>query len=303
MLIRQITPILALLSLAGATTRPVETSSRADRILKALRDTTVRQVFVAAHRGDWRFFPENSIAGIERAITLGCDIIETDLRRTKDGHFVILHDKTLDRTTTGKGAVADFTLAELSGLRLKDALGRATEHPLPTLEQVLELCRGRALVYLDKTEDVIPEVQEVLERTGNTRHSFFYGRRTATELRRDLGPLASRINYIPKITQANSDALGYATSLNALNKPAAFILEFDRDDAPTIGMIPSLQSLPTRVWVSPIDPALSGTRTDDLAITRPDESWGWLLERGVSIFCTDRPAELLNYLRIKGLHD
>ncbi len=76
MLIRQVMPLCALLSLVGATTRSAETASRADRILEALRDTTVRRAFVAAHRGDWRFFPENSIAGIERAITLGCDIIE-----------------------------------------------------------------------------------------------------------------------------------------------------------------------------------------------------------------------------------
>lgn len=60
-------------------------------------------VFVTAHRGDWIFAPENSLKALENAITLGVDIMETDVWLTKDDQLVIMHDKTLDRTTNGTG--------------------------------------------------------------------------------------------------------------------------------------------------------------------------------------------------------
>jgi glycerophosphoryl diester phosphodiesterase len=60
-------------------------------------------VFVAMHRGDWRNFPENSKGAILSSIRLGADIVELDVQMTKDGRFILNHDNTLNRTTTGKG--------------------------------------------------------------------------------------------------------------------------------------------------------------------------------------------------------
>ena len=78
-----------------------------------------KRVWVAAHRADLVYSPENSIQALENAIFFGADIIETDVRLTKDGHIVIMHDYSVDRTTNGTGYVADLTLEEIKKLRLK----------------------------------------------------------------------------------------------------------------------------------------------------------------------------------------
>ena len=76
---------------------------RTDRILAELHDPTSKNVVVVSHRGDWRNWPENSIDAIESVIAMGVDVMEMDLKLTKDSVLVLCHDKTIDRTTSGKG--------------------------------------------------------------------------------------------------------------------------------------------------------------------------------------------------------
>ena len=61
------------------------------------------RVLVVSHRADWRNAPENSLQGIQNCIDMGVDMVEIDLKKTKDGHLVVMHDKTINRTMTGKG--------------------------------------------------------------------------------------------------------------------------------------------------------------------------------------------------------
>lgn len=108
---------------------------------------------MAAHRGDWRNASENSLPAFQYAAAMGADIVELDLKKTKDGEIVILQDVTLDRATNGKGNPTDYTLAELKKLRLKNGLGRVTDNPIPTLREVMVALKGKALVNLDKSYD------------------------------------------------------------------------------------------------------------------------------------------------------
>src|SRR5215831_6549619 len=71
-------------------------------------------VVVVAHRGMVAGFPENTLAACSKAIELGFSVIEIDLRATSDGHIVVMHDDTVDRTTSGSGEVRHMTLAEIS---------------------------------------------------------------------------------------------------------------------------------------------------------------------------------------------
>ena len=82
-----------------------EAESRIDKLLRNLHDKNSQYVFVIAHRGDWRNAPENSIQCIENAIAMGADMVELDIQQTKDNNFICMHDATLDRTSTGKGAI------------------------------------------------------------------------------------------------------------------------------------------------------------------------------------------------------
>ena len=75
-----------------------------NRKLRAnLLDKNNHSVMVVSHRGDWRNAPENSLQAIQNCIDMGVDMVEVDLKKTKDGHLIVMHDQTIDRTTTGKG--------------------------------------------------------------------------------------------------------------------------------------------------------------------------------------------------------
>jgi glycerophosphoryl diester phosphodiesterase len=107
-------------------------------------------VVIAGHRGGMvKGFPENSIATFENTLRHTPAFFEIDPRLTKDSVIVLMHDATLDRTTTGKGKLSDYTYKELSKFRLKDAEGNVTEYTIPTLEEVIKWARGKTIINLD----------------------------------------------------------------------------------------------------------------------------------------------------------
>lgn len=114
---------------------------------------------VVGHRGCALLEPENTLRGFRRAIELGCDAVEADVRVTRDGALVVMHDEEVDRTTDGTGRVAELTLAQIRAL---DA-GRGER--VPTLREVLELVGGRVLFVCELKEDaaVAPAVAAVRE--------------------------------------------------------------------------------------------------------------------------------------------
>jgi glycerophosphoryl diester phosphodiesterase len=121
--------------------------------------------FFAAHRGGALLWPENSLLAFRNALALGADYLELDVHLSRDGEVVVIHDPTLDRTTTGRGPVREHTLAELQGLRLRDRDGTVTEEPVPTLEQVVALAAaGKRQMLLEiKVDDRrrrYPDIEE-----------------------------------------------------------------------------------------------------------------------------------------------
>ncbi|WP_262248954.1 glycerophosphodiester phosphodiesterase family protein [Parapedobacter soli] len=109
-------------------------------------------VLVAAHRGAHLSVPENSLPSIDEAIKAGAHIVELDVRQTKDGVFVLMHDKTLDRTTTGTGEVKEKTYEELKQIRLTNH-GEVTAYHIPTMEEALLRAKGKILVDIDFKAD------------------------------------------------------------------------------------------------------------------------------------------------------
>jgi glycerophosphoryl diester phosphodiesterase len=108
------------------------------------------QPLIAAHRGGALLWPENSLLAFRNALALGVDFLETDVHLTADGGPVILHDPTLDRTTTGTGPLAERRLADLDAVRLRAADGTPTDERVPTLGQLLDLMApSRAQLLLE----------------------------------------------------------------------------------------------------------------------------------------------------------
>lgn len=130
---------------------------------------------IVAHRGLHTRFPENSLAAMAAAWQAGITWCECDVHLSSDGVPVMIHDPTLDRTTSGKGDVANFPAAELTKLRLFDLEGRPTDHRLPLLEDVLGRmpfgCRLLVETKPELGEQIIPIARRVLE-TGGMLHSF-----------------------------------------------------------------------------------------------------------------------------------
>lgn len=150
---------------SGATPLHTINTRNAADLKDFFRYTPDRIPFVSAHRGGPRKgFPENCIATFENTLAHGPAILEIDPRYTKDGHIVLMHDATLDRTTNGTGKVADHTLEEISALRLKDTEGNLTDYRIPTLDEALQWAKGKTILVIDQ-KDVPMEarVKKILE--------------------------------------------------------------------------------------------------------------------------------------------
>lgn len=127
--------------------------------------------FLSAHRGGpENDMPENCIATFENTLKHTYAIMEIDPRYTKDGAMIVLHDPTLQRTTTGNGKATDFTLEELKQFRLKDTKGNPTEYKIPTFEEILQWAKGKTVLVLDKKEVPIEERIKMVEKNKAEAH-------------------------------------------------------------------------------------------------------------------------------------
>jgi glycerophosphoryl diester phosphodiesterase len=125
---------------------------------------TIAPLF-AAHRGGAALWPENSLLAFGHALALGADYLELDVHLSRDGEVMVIHDATLERTTTGSGPVRERTAAELGALFLKDRSGAVTAEPVPTLDQVVALAAaGKRQMLLEiKTDEKrrrYPDIEE-----------------------------------------------------------------------------------------------------------------------------------------------
>ena len=105
-------------------------------------DSYKNAVRVAAHRGNSKYFPENTLIGFQSALQLPIDQLEIDLHMTKDGHIIMMHDHTVDRTTNGTGLVRDLTLARLKELDAGSWKGEPFAGTrIPTFIEFLEMLK------------------------------------------------------------------------------------------------------------------------------------------------------------------
>jgi glycerophosphoryl diester phosphodiesterase len=122
---------------------------------------------VIAHRGDSAHRPENTLSSFAGALEVGAEIVELDVQLTADGHVIVIHDPTLDRTTTGRGDVRRLTLAEVraASAGYPDRFGNAyAGERVPTFAEVLGLIRDRARALVEiKTESVTDDAEGGIE--------------------------------------------------------------------------------------------------------------------------------------------
>ena len=290
---------LTLIALSGFAQSKPETS------LNNIFNPKSEAVLVTAHRGDWRNTPENSVQALKNCIAMGADIMELDLKTTKDGYLVIMHDQTIDRTTTGKGNVSDYTLSELKTFFLRSGSGHPTKHQVPTFSEMLEIAKDKIIIDVDKGYEYYPQVIKELRAKGMTGQAIVNvkGSTPLTVIEREVGKIDEDLTIMPIVDMKRTDAMQIIKSYSS-HKRTVIQANFNTD---TLSILTNLGYLRSSygLWINSLWPEQNGGHDDDMAVeeNKREESWGWLVNHRANLIQTDRPKELIEYLRSKKLHE
>lgn len=145
-------------------------------ILECRIKEPVNGIYVVAHRGAHNGIPENSLPAYQKAIDLGCDFVEIDIRTTKDGKFVSIHNSKVDEYTAGsKGKVSELNLDELRSLDIGIKTGPEwKDTKIPTFEEILELCKGKTGIYLDLKAAPVTQLVDIIKNFGMEKEIIWY---------------------------------------------------------------------------------------------------------------------------------
>ncbi len=267
-------------------------------LVKILHDPNSKMVMVVAHRGDWRNAPENSLLAFQNCIDMGVDMVELDLKKTKDGHIVLMHDNTIDRTTNGKGKVSDYTLEELKNFRLRNGMGRVTFHTIPTLEEVLNLTKGKIMINIDKGYDYFKDVYDLLVKTNTVDQVVIKSGKPYEKVKADNGDVLDKVIYMPFVNLNSANAEAIIDGYKVIN-PVAFECNFKEYNSEVARLFKKIKDNGSKIWVNSLWESLNAKHDDDRAVElkQADETWGWILKQGASIIQTDRPQQLIQYLK------
>lgn len=237
-----------------------------------------KRFLVSCHRGCTERAPENTVAAARDAVRIGADLIECDVRTTADGHLVIMHDSTVDRTTDGFGPISGMTLAQVRRLRIRDTrFASLGTHRVPTLAELVNAVGGRAGFYID-TKDVHPAaLKRVLRDPQVIAKSFAYISTDEASLWKKHIPELRLMATAPDDVRTPKQLQDFVTmfQLSALDGPLTLTKEqvaaaFD------VGVL----FLP-----------------DTLTLSEGPEIWSDVIERGAGGIQTDRPSVLTEFLK------
>ncbi len=299
--------VTALLCVVSCGQGTAKFEKRTDKILSEINNPNSKYVVVAVHRGDWRNYPENSIPAIESIIRMGADIMELDLKLTKDSVLVLSHDKTIDRCLTGKGKVSDYTLAELKAMRLVRAHGVATDSlRIPTLREALECCKDRICVNVDQGYEFYDMVLEITEELGVTDQILIKGSHPVTEVAEKMASHPHNMMYMPicSFDKESGKAL-FHEYMDTKTVPLAYEMCWSKLTPEVEESFRKIHETGSKLWINTIWGSLCGYLDDDKALDCGDPAsvYDQVIAFGPSFIQTDRPEQLLKYLRSKGLHD
>lgn len=227
-------------------------------------------IYVVAHRGAHEGIPENTLAAYRKAIELGVDYVEIDLRTTKDGRLVSVHNSTVDAyTNDATGPVRDFTLAELRAMDIGSRVGPEWRNErIPTFEEILDLCKGKCGVYLDLKDADVAQAVALIKARGMEGDVVWYA---------DLRELEELAKHCPKCIPMPDPG------------PEALLPRVLETKPPVVAT----------VWKY-FSATFAKTCHDAGAIVVMDESdpscWDQALAWGVDGIQTDHPKDLVEYL-------
>jgi glycerophosphoryl diester phosphodiesterase len=238
------------------------------------------QIMVISHRGEHLVHPENTLPAFQAAIDAHADFFELDVRTTSDGQLVLMHDGTVDRTTNGHGAVNQMTFSEIRALDAGAKSGpQFAGTKVPTFEDALNLAHGKIGVYVD-CKMIAPEaLVATLEKTDMSDKVVIYGGAFFLKKVSDLKPSL-------KVMPEADDAPTLTKLIDFLKlQVVAFDAHDFKDDVINVAKQGKVLIYVDRLWLD-------------------DNSGQWqdAVDRGAAGIQTDHPAELVEFLKAKGLH-
>lgn len=256
--------------------------SRQDSYLPNPLPAARHKFTVIAHRGDHTTEPENTLASYALAIKDGADYVEIDLRTTKDGQLVSLHNDGVDRMTNGTGLIKDMLLKDIEKLRIKTN-DQTLDLSIPTFRQILELCKNKIYIYIDFKEADPAIVHPILQQYGmedqvlvyiNKPEQFTAWRKAAPKM--------------PLMVSLPDDVKDSAALIRFISKNKPDVLDGDfRQYDPQLLAIAKDHQLP--VW------------PDGQSNAEGPAVWDEVLKKGLNGLQTDHPQDFISYLRKKGI--
>jgi glycerophosphoryl diester phosphodiesterase len=247
-------------------------------LLAALAGGQTRRVAVIAHRGEHLHHPENTMPAFREAIRLGADYIEVDVRTTADGKLVLSHDSTVNRCTNGQGKVAEMTFDQIEALDAGIKAGAEFAGTrMPAFDEALELSRDKIGVYVDVKNASAADLVSHIDGHGMTDHVVIY---CGLPLAKQIQELNARLKVMP---EANN--VEHAKLLIEQLHPR--VIAFGAED-----FQPHIIDVARR--------ANAEIYVDRMGASDAPEGWQSAIEAGADGIQTDRPGELVEYLRRQG---
>ena len=261
--------------------------TRVDRIRQTLLNPSDPAILIVAHRTRPTVASENSVHAIQACAESNIHVVEIDLRRTSDGHYVLMHDPDVDRTTTGTGKVSEMTLAQLKQLHLIYGLS-PTHERVPTYHEVLAAARDRVMLNIDLKEGSLQEVINIARSEGMLGHCLFKGTWSKIS-QEELVWLnkQSDVMFMPII-----HSLQEAEQAVDTGHFCAFEVLIKSEDSPLYdrAALMSLKQRGIRIWINSLwEGRYSAGLGDYTAIEDPDSVFPQLVELGAGIIQTDLP--------------
>lgn len=242
------------------------------------------KLVVIAHRGNHVNAAENTLLAIQKAIDAGADYVEIDLRTTKDGVQVLMHDGSVNKMTDGKGNINEMMWDDLK--RLKVASKNHLDWPsqsIPTFRDVLKLCKGKINIYLDFKDADVKKTYNEIKKAGmrnevvvyiNHEKQYFEWQKTAPKM-----PLMLSL----------PDTVKSAEQLSSFLKAYPTVILDGSYKENSREIVNAVMQKSIAIW------------TDVQASNEGPESWNLALQKGFLGLQTDHPEDLIQYLKSRGL--
>ena len=244
------------------------------------------------------------------AIEMGVDIVEIDIHRTADGELVVCHDRTINRTTNGKGKIKELTLDSLRNCRLRAGHNAVTRYKMPTLAEALDLCKDRALINIDKGINYYDQILAMLVERDMVNQVIIKSGKSSAAMKTFFSKYDQNMLYMPII---NYDEKSWEKSQQIFEEYLSTELPFIAFEMCWNGSLQNEKRVfnqvlksGKRLWINTLWGKLCGGEEngyyDDAAVGNEEKIYGKILSYGTSMIQTDRPAMLIKYLESKGRH-